>query len=120
MSKTHLFDLDGKIAFVSGASRGIGEAIAHLLATVELAAGHDHMGTLLGQQVGNGLANAAAGTGDESDLAVEVEQVSLGHAVFLVVCRQSVDLAITCRLVCSSSRFISMNWAKRLSWVWPW
>ena len=32
MSKTTLFDLDGKIAFVSGASRGIGEAIAHLLA----------------------------------------------------------------------------------------
>lgn len=29
---THLFDLDGKIAFVSGASRGIGEAIARLLA----------------------------------------------------------------------------------------
>ena len=32
MSKTNLFDLDGKIAFVSGASRGIGEAIARLLA----------------------------------------------------------------------------------------
>lgn len=32
MSKTQLFDVDGKIAFVSGASRGIGEAIAHLLA----------------------------------------------------------------------------------------
>ncbi|WP_300730404.1 SDR family oxidoreductase [Pseudomonas sp.] len=32
MSKTHLFDLDGKIAFVSGASRGIGAAIATLLA----------------------------------------------------------------------------------------
>lgn len=32
MPKTHLFDLDGKIAFVSGASRGIGEAIAMLLA----------------------------------------------------------------------------------------
>ncbi|MEQ7921952.1 SDR family oxidoreductase [Xanthomonas sp. WHRI 1810A] len=32
MSKTPLFDLDGKIAFVSGASRGIGEAIARLLA----------------------------------------------------------------------------------------
>ena len=32
MTRTHLFDLDGKIAFVSGASRGIGEAIAHLLA----------------------------------------------------------------------------------------
>ncbi|MGY0218419.1 SDR family oxidoreductase [Endozoicomonadaceae bacterium StTr2] len=32
MSKTELFDLDGKIALVSGASRGIGEAIARLLA----------------------------------------------------------------------------------------
>ena len=32
MSRTQLFDLDGKIAFVSGASRGIGEAIARLLA----------------------------------------------------------------------------------------
>ncbi len=32
MAKTQLFDLDGKIALVSGASRGIGAAIAHLLA----------------------------------------------------------------------------------------
>ncbi len=32
MLRTQLFDLDGKIAFVSGASRGIGEAIAKLLA----------------------------------------------------------------------------------------
>ena len=32
MSKTTLFDLDGNIAYVSGASRGIGEAIAKLLA----------------------------------------------------------------------------------------
>jgi NAD(P)-dependent dehydrogenase (short-subunit alcohol dehydrogenase family) len=32
MSRTQLFDLNGKIAFVSGASRGIGEAIARLLA----------------------------------------------------------------------------------------
>jgi len=32
VTKTTLFDLDGKIAFVSGASRGIGEAIARLLA----------------------------------------------------------------------------------------
>jgi NAD(P)-dependent dehydrogenase (short-subunit alcohol dehydrogenase family) len=32
MNRTTLFDLDGKIAFVSGASRGIGEAIAKLLA----------------------------------------------------------------------------------------
>jgi len=32
MNKTTLFDLEGKVAFVSGASRGIGEAIAKLLA----------------------------------------------------------------------------------------
>ena len=32
MSKTKIFDLDGKIAFVSGASRGTGAAIAQLLA----------------------------------------------------------------------------------------
>ncbi len=32
MTRTTLFDLDGKTAFVSGASRGIGEAIARLLA----------------------------------------------------------------------------------------
>lgn len=32
MTQTTLFDLDGKVAFVSGASRGIGEAIAKLLA----------------------------------------------------------------------------------------
>ncbi len=32
MHRTELFDLGGRIAFISGASRGIGEAIAHLLA----------------------------------------------------------------------------------------
>ena len=32
MTQTTLFDLNGKVAFVSGASRGIGEAIAKLLA----------------------------------------------------------------------------------------
>jgi len=32
MPKTTMFDLDGRIALVSGASRGIGESIARLLA----------------------------------------------------------------------------------------
>jgi hypothetical protein len=36
---------------------------------------------LLGQQLGDGFTDAAAGTGNESDLAVEVEQLSLGHGV---------------------------------------
>ena len=31
MPKTTMFDLDGRIALVSGASRGIGESIARLL-----------------------------------------------------------------------------------------
>ncbi|MNJ80849.1 hypothetical protein D3C77_793840 [compost metagenome] len=33
---------------------------------------------------------------------------------------QRLDLAMTCKLICSSKRFMWMNWAKRLSWVWPW
>ncbi|MNN62446.1 hypothetical protein D3C81_1777470 [compost metagenome] len=43
------------------------------------------MGALLGQQVGDGFADAATGAGNEGDFAVEVEQVSLGHGLFLVV-----------------------------------
>ncbi len=46
------------------------------------------MGPLLCEQVGDGLADASAGAGNKGNLAVEVEQVGLGHAVFLVIRRR--------------------------------
>src|SRR5690606_4614942 len=60
------------------------DGVGHGLAAFDLAARDDHMGTLLGQQSGDGFADAAAGAGNESDLAVEVEQVGLGHSGYLV------------------------------------
>jgi hypothetical protein len=60
------------------------------------------MGALLPAS-GDGFADATAGAGNEGNLAVEVEQVGLGHAVFLVVGVRGSDLAMTCRLICSSS-----------------
>ncbi|MNE86801.1 hypothetical protein D3C80_1839330 [compost metagenome] len=68
-----------------GLAAGGDDGVGDLLAAVELAAGNDHMGALLGQQVGNRLADAATGTGNKGDLAVEVEQLGLGHGLFLVV-----------------------------------
>ncbi|MNG19570.1 hypothetical protein D3C84_1037440 [compost metagenome] len=60
------------------------DRVGHVLAAVELAARDDHVGTLLGQQFGDGLTDATAGAGDESDFAVEVEQLSLGHGFSLL------------------------------------
>jgi len=54
---------------------------------LDLAAGDDHMGTLLGEQLGDGFADAAAGAGNEGDLAVKVEQGGLGHGRVPLVVR---------------------------------
>jgi len=48
--------------------------VGDVLAAVEFAAGDDHVGTLLGQQFGDGFTDATAGAGDESVLAAEVER----------------------------------------------
>ncbi|WP_446730913.1 hypothetical protein [Pseudomonas sp. SST3] len=37
------------------------------------------MGALLGQQLGDGFTDATAGAGNKRNLAIEVEQVGLGH-----------------------------------------
>ncbi|MCY1551506.1 hypothetical protein D9M68_878420 [compost metagenome] len=63
------------------------DGVGNGLAALDLAAGNDHVGALLGQQLGDGFTDAAAGAGNEGDLAVEVEQSGLGHGVPLVVIR---------------------------------
>src|SRR5690606_21557760 len=72
----HLADVAGDR---SGLAAGSVDGVGNRLATVDLAAGNDHVRALLGQQLGDGFADAAAGAGNEGDLAVEVEQVGLGH-----------------------------------------
>jgi len=58
------------------------DGVGDFLAVVDLAAGNDDMGALLGQQFGDGFTDATAGAGNEGDLAVEVEQLGLGHGFF--------------------------------------
>ncbi len=72
----HLTDVAGHGC---GLAAGGGDGVGDVLAAFELAARDDHMGALLGKQFGDGFTDATAGTGDESDFAVEVEQLSLGH-----------------------------------------
>ncbi|MNG21819.1 hypothetical protein D3C84_1062270 [compost metagenome] len=67
-----------------GLAAGGDDGVGDVLAAFELAARHDHVGALLGQQFGDGFTDATAGAGDESDLAVEVEQLSLGHGIPLL------------------------------------
>ena len=75
------------LANVAGNCRGLtavsDDGIRDFLAVVDLAARNDDVSALLGQQFGNGLADTTAGAGNESDLAVEVEQLGLGHGLFL-------------------------------------
>ena len=43
------------------------------------------MGALLGQQFGDGLTDAATGSGNKCNFAIKVEQLSPGHVDSLVV-----------------------------------
>ena len=49
------------------------DTVRDLLAGVRLAAGDHHLGAELRQQFGRGAADAAARTGDDGDLAGEIE-----------------------------------------------
>ncbi len=48
-----------------------GQSCGNLFGTSRAGGGSDHGGALLGQQVGDGRANPATGTGDQGDLARE-------------------------------------------------
>ena len=52
-----------------------GDGIGHHPAAVGPAAGDDDLGTMCGEQFGNGLADAAAGARDEGDFAIKAEDV---------------------------------------------
>ena len=66
----HLADMAG-VTF--GAEALVADGLCDGLAPFGLAAGTDHVRAMLGQQVGDGLTDAAAGPGDEGDAAREVE-----------------------------------------------
>ena len=59
------------------------DGVGDCLAVFDLTAGDDHVRTLLGQQLGDGFADAAAGAGYQSYFAVEVEQLGLLHGLIL-------------------------------------
>ena len=48
-------------------------------AGIRLAAGDHHVGAMFGHAVGNGLADAAAGTGDEGGLPGQIKKRRKGH-----------------------------------------
>src|SRR5690606_763337 len=120
--RANLFHLADVAGHGSGLAAFGANRLGHRLAALRLAAGDDHMGALLGEQARNGFADAAAGAGNEGDLAVQVEQVGLVHGVFLLllICHHRVEERMTCRATCSSRPFIFTKGAKRWSRVWPW
>lgn len=123
----HLLDLF-QLSNVAGHRRRLAtrrdDRLGHLLATVELAAGNDHMCTLLGQQVGDASPMPRLAPETKAILPSRSNRWVLDMLFSLlsvvVGVAQRLDLAMTCKVICSSKRFMWMNWAKRLSWVWPW
>ena len=55
------------------------DGIRHRLAIILLAAGHDHMGALLGQQTRDFFTDTTAGTGDQGNLARQIKQLGTHH-----------------------------------------
>src|SRR6185436_6174330 len=56
-----------------GGAAGGGDALGDLLQALDLARGQHHARALRGEADGDGLADAAAGAGDDGGLAVETE-----------------------------------------------
>src|SRR5271165_5526478 len=62
-----------------GLAAGRADLVGDNLAVVQLAAGDYDMGTAGSQKLGDRLADAAAGAGDQRNFSGEVEWISLGH-----------------------------------------
>lgn len=85
MSKTTLFDLDGKIAFVSGASRGIGAAIAQLLAQQ---GAHVIVSSRRAESCEAVVADITAAGGKATAMACHIGEVEQISAVFAQIRQQ--------------------------------
>src|ERR1700737_1362008 len=67
-----------------GVAALVTDTACDFLAGISLAAGNHHPGAEFCQQLGRGAANAAAGAGDDGDLAGEIER-GVFHSCFLRV-----------------------------------
>ena len=79
----YLFHFADMTRDCSGLAAVCNDCVGDGLTPVDFATGHDDMGALLCQQAGNGLTDPATGAGNESDFAVEVEELGSGHVFSL-------------------------------------
>ena len=68
--RLNLLQLANVAGHRGGLSASRDDGVGYRLATFDLAAGHDYVGALLGEQFCDRLADTAAGAGNEGDLAV--------------------------------------------------